>query len=61
MSTKIIQVRDDTSRPTMVDVLARISARSSVEASSEDIRSFIENDRKYATAPSHTAVIETWL
>lgn len=39
-------IHDDTSRPAMVDVLARIGARSSVEASSEDIRSFIENDRR---------------
>ena len=39
-------IHDDTSRPAMVDVLARIGARSRVEASSEDIRSFIENDRR---------------
>lgn len=39
-------IHDDSSRPAMVDVLARIGARSSVEASGEDIRSFIEDDRR---------------
>ena len=38
-------IHDDTSRPAMADVLARIGARSSVEGSGEDIRSFIDDDR----------------
>ena len=37
---------DDTSRPAMADVLARIAARSSVEASSDDVRSFIDDDHR---------------
>lgn len=39
-------IHDDTSRPAMADVLARIAARSSVEASSEDVRSFIDDDHR---------------
>ena len=39
-------IHDDTSRPAMADVLARIGARSSVAASGDDIRSFIEDDRR---------------
>lgn len=37
-------IHDDTSRPAMVEVLARIGTRSSIEANGDDIRSFIEND-----------------
>jgi hypothetical protein len=39
-------IHDDTSRPAMADVLARIAVRSSVEARGEDIRSFIEDDHR---------------
>jgi hypothetical protein len=39
-------IHDDTSRPAMADVLARIGGRTSVEASGEDIRSFIDDDRR---------------
>lgn len=39
-------IHDDTSRPSMDDVLTRIAARDSIEASDEDIRSFIEDDRR---------------
>lgn len=39
-------IHDDTSRPAMADVLMRIGTRSSVEASGEDIRSFIDDDRR---------------
>lgn len=39
-------IRDDASRPAMVDVLDRISGRSGIEASSEDIRSFIDDGRR---------------
>jgi len=39
-------IHDDTSRPAMADVLARIAARSSVEASSDDVRSFIDDDHR---------------
>lgn len=39
-------IHDDTSRPAMVDVLARIADRGSIDASSEDIRSFIDDDRR---------------
>lgn len=39
-------IRDDTSRPAMADVLARIASRSGIEASREDITSFIDNDHR---------------
>lgn len=39
-------IHDDTSRPAMGEVLSRIAARDSIEASGEDIRSFIDNDRR---------------
>lgn len=38
-------IHDDASRPTMDEALARIAARASVEATSADIRSFIDEDR----------------
>lgn len=38
-------IHDDTSRPAMIDVLAQIAARDSIEASAEDIRSFIDDGR----------------
>lgn len=39
-------IHDDTSRPAMADVLARIAARGSVEASSDDVRSLIDDDHR---------------
>lgn len=39
-------MHDDASRPPMADVLARISGRTSVDASTDDIRSFIDEDRR---------------
>jgi len=39
-------IHEDTSRPAMTELLARIRSRDSIEASSEDIRSFIEDDRR---------------
>lgn len=39
-------IHDDTSRPAMADVLARIAARDNVEASGEDVRSFIDDGRR---------------
>lgn len=39
-------IHDDTSRPAMDDVLARIAARSNVEVSGDDVRSFIADDRR---------------
>lgn len=39
-------IHDDASRPAMADVLARIAARGSVEASSDDVRSFIDDDHR---------------
>ncbi len=39
-------IHDDTSRPTMSEALARIASRSSVEASGEDIRSLIDDNRR---------------
>lgn len=39
-------IHDDTSRPTMVEVLERIAARDNVAAAPEDIRSFIKDDRR---------------
>ena len=39
-------IHDDTSRPAMTDVLARIADRDHIEASDEDIRSFIDDDHR---------------
>jgi hypothetical protein len=39
-------IHDDTSRPAMAQVLARIAGRSSIEASAEDIDSFISDDHR---------------
>lgn len=39
-------IHDDTSRPTMADVLERIAHRDGIEASSDDIRSFIDDDQR---------------
>ncbi len=39
-------IHDDTSRPAMADVLARIATRGSIAASVADIRSFIDDDRR---------------
>ncbi len=39
-------IHDHTSRPAMADILTRIAARSSVEASSDDIRSFTDDDHR---------------
>ena len=39
-------IHDDTSRPTIAEVLKRITARDSIEADPADIRAFIETDRR---------------
>lgn len=39
-------IHDDVSRPTMAQTLARITTRDGVEASTEDIRSFIDADQR---------------
>ncbi len=39
-------IHDDTSRPAMADVLARIASRAGIEANGEEIRSFIDADRR---------------
>lgn len=39
-------IHDDTSRPAMADILARIATRGTVDASGEDVRSFIEDGRR---------------
>lgn len=39
-------IHEDTSRPEMSEVLARIASRDSVQASGEDIRAFIDDDRQ---------------
>lgn len=39
-------IRDETATPAMTDILARIASRSSVEANSEDVGSFIADDRR---------------
>jgi hypothetical protein len=39
-------IHDDASRPPMDEVIARIASRSSVEADRDDIRSFIDDDRR---------------
>jgi hypothetical protein len=38
-------IHDDTSRPAMPEVLARIAGRSRIEASWEDVQSFIDDHR----------------
>jgi hypothetical protein len=39
-------IHEDTSRPAMTEVLARIASRSAVEARGDAIRSFIDADRR---------------
>lgn len=39
-------IHDDTSRPTMVEILERIATRDNVEADPADIESFIQTDRR---------------
>lgn len=39
-------IHADTSRPTMPEVMARIAERSSIEASGEDVRQFVDADRQ---------------
>lgn len=39
-------IHDDTLRPTMADVLARIAARGSIEASGDDVRPLINDDHR---------------
>ncbi|MGL5819189.1 MAG: FitA-like ribbon-helix-helix domain-containing protein [Phycicoccus sp.] len=39
-------VHDETSRPTVDEVLARIASRRSIDADGEEIRSFIDGDRR---------------
>lgn len=39
-------IHDDASRPPMAEVLTRITARSNVEATGDEIRSFIDEGRR---------------
>lgn len=39
-------IHADASRPTMDEILARIASRSSVEADGDQIRAFIDSDRR---------------
>ncbi|MDN5759967.1 MAG: hypothetical protein L0H59_15815 [Tomitella sp.] len=39
-------IHEDASRPAMTEVLARIASRDNVEASGDDIRSFMEDGRR---------------
>lgn len=39
-------LHDDASRPAMTEVLARIATRDGVAASGEDVRAFIDDDRR---------------
>jgi len=39
-------IHDDTSRPVMADVLARIAGRTSVEVTGEDVRSLVGADER---------------
>lgn len=39
-------IHDDTSRPAAAEVLARIATRACIEASKEDIRSFIDDGHR---------------
>ena len=38
-------IHDDVSRPAMTEIVARIATRDSIEADSDDIRSFIDEGR----------------
>jgi plasmid stability protein len=39
-------IHDDVSRPAMTEIVARIATRDSIEADSDDIRSFIDDGRR---------------
>lgn len=39
-------IHADASRPSMTEALARIASREAIDASGEDIRSFIDDDRR---------------
>lgn len=39
-------IHEDASRPSMTEALARIASREGIDASGEDIRSFIDDDRR---------------
>lgn len=39
-------IHEETTRPTMAEVLARVSTRTGVETTTADIRAFIEDDRR---------------
>jgi plasmid stability protein len=39
-------IHDDVSRPSMTEIVARIATRDNIEADREDIRSFIDDDRR---------------
>lgn len=39
-------IHDDVARPSMSDVLVRIATRNPVEASGDEVRSFIEDDHR---------------
>jgi plasmid stability protein len=39
-------IHDDVSRPSMTEIVARIATRDNIEADRDDIRSFIDDDRR---------------
>lgn len=39
-------IHDDTSRPAMADVLARIAGRDNIDATTDEIRSFMDADHR---------------
>lgn len=50
-------IHENTSRPTMVEVLERIAARDRIEAEPADIQSFIETDRQKMTVVDASIVV----
>ena len=46
LSSYLRELIDVASRPAMTEVLARIAFRDSIEASGEDVRAFIDDDRR---------------
>lgn len=39
-------IHEDASRPSMAEALARIASREGIDATGEDVRSFIDDDRR---------------
>lgn len=46
MSTEVPEINDDAFRPSMAEVLERIASRDEVDSEGEDIRTFIDDERR---------------